>query len=209
MSRSPLRALFGSSLQRRLVLALLAILLLGGAAASLGLYVVAMRQQGEIFDERLRALSFNLPVEAMLEMPRGANDASADGIVVQVWRTDGTLLWTSEAQPAPISTQIGMADVEYGDERWRSFTRVVLSSGLVLQPRLAEPWKTMPVIQRAFCLTACSKVSGKCSRTQITRLVALLRPKPSSRNGESVRSRTLKRANTSLIPFCLRRKPMS
>lgn len=128
-----LRALLGPSLQRRLALALLAVLLAGGAFASLGLYWLAMRQQGEIFDERLRALSFNLPVEAMLEMPRGVNDESADGIVVQVWRGDGTLLWTSEAQPAPISTQIGMSDVAYGDDRWRSFTRIVRPSGLVLQ----------------------------------------------------------------------------
>jgi len=133
MTRNFLRILFGTSLQRRLVLALLAVLLVGGAFASLGLYWLAMRQQGEIFDERLRALSFNLPVEAMLEMPRGVNDEAADGIVVQVWRSDGTLLWTSEARPAPISTQIGMSDVAYGNDRWRSFTRIVRPSGLVLQ----------------------------------------------------------------------------
>lgn len=113
-------------------MALLAILLVAGACASLGLYWLGMRQQGEIFDERLRVLSFNLPVTALLQMPRGANDNSADGIVVQVWRVDGTLLWTSEARAAPISTRIGMTDVEYADERWRSFTRVV-PGGLVLQ----------------------------------------------------------------------------
>src|SRR5690606_21440571 len=73
-----------SSLRKRLVMALLAILLVAGACASLGLYWLGMRQQGEIFDERLRVLSFNLPVTALLQMPRGANDNSADGIVVQV-----------------------------------------------------------------------------------------------------------------------------
>ena len=40
-----LRALLGPSLQRLLALALLAVLLAGGAVASLGLYWLAMRQR--------------------------------------------------------------------------------------------------------------------------------------------------------------------
>ncbi|MCC2657012.1 MAG: integral rane sensor signal transduction histidine kinase [Panacagrimonas sp.] len=120
------------SLRRRLVLALLAVLVLGGALASAGLYALAFRQQGEVFDERLRALSFNLPVEAMLQMPRSVEDETAEGIVVQIWRRDGVLLWSSGRRPAPISTQIGMVDLEIAGERWRSFTRLVRDD-LVLQ----------------------------------------------------------------------------
>lgn len=120
------------SLRRRLVLALLAVLVLGGAMASAGLYALAFRQQGEVFDERLRALSFNLPVEAMLQMPRVVEDETAEGIVVQIWRRDGVLLWSSGRRPAPISAQIGMADLEIAGERWRSFTRLVRDD-LVLQ----------------------------------------------------------------------------
>lgn len=122
----------GASLRRRLVLALLAVLVTGGALASAGLYTLAFRQQGEVFDERLRALSFNLPVEAMLQMPRVVEDESAEGIVVQIWRRDGVLLWSSSRRLAPISSQIGMVDLEVAGERWRSFTRLVRED-LVLQ----------------------------------------------------------------------------
>lgn len=124
--------LAAGSLRRRLVLALLAVLVLGGALASAGLYALAFRQQGEVFDERLRALSFNLPVEAMLQMPRAVEDESAEGIVVQIWRRDGVLLWSSGRRPAPIAAEIGMADLEIAGERWRSFTRLVRDD-LVLQ----------------------------------------------------------------------------
>lgn len=121
-----------ASLRRRLVLALLAVLVAGGALASAGLYAMAFRQQGEVFDERLRALSFNLPVEAMLQMPRVVEDEAAEGIVVQIWRRDGVLLWSSGRRPAPISARIGMYDLEVAGERWRSFTRLVRDD-LVLQ----------------------------------------------------------------------------
>lgn len=121
-----------ASLRKRLVVALLVVLVAGGSLASAGLYVVAMRQQGELFDERLRALSFNLPVEAMLQMPREVEEQSKDGIVVQIWRRDGVLLWTSGRRPAPISNALGMADVNAAGERWRSFSRLVRQD-LVLQ----------------------------------------------------------------------------
>jgi two-component system OmpR family sensor kinase len=124
--------ILGASLRRRLVLALLAVLVMGGALASAGLYALAINQQGKVFDERLRALSFNLPVEAMLQMPRSVEDASVEGIVVQIWRRDGVLLWSSSRRPAPISARIGMTDLEIAGERWRSFTRIVRGD-LVLQ----------------------------------------------------------------------------
>jgi signal transduction histidine kinase len=114
------------SLRRAMLLWLVPMFLLVGAASATFSYLSYCRMVGEFMDDQMQQLGQSIAAQGDHMIPPAQ---SADRIrywgayVIQVWAPDGRLQGTSWSQlDAPLQAQTGFHDVSANDSRWRLYT---------------------------------------------------------------------------------------
>mgnify|MGYP002780730081 CR=1 FL=1 len=114
-----------TSLRSRLVAALIAALLVAGAAASLASYHSARTEVNELLDEELRQVALSLREYALLDLTR-INKSGIDPqhrVMVQVWEMAGGVIYLSNGTtPLPLAARPGYSTFSHDGREWRTYT---------------------------------------------------------------------------------------
>jgi two-component system OmpR family sensor kinase len=142
------------SIRRSLLVWLLSSVLAGGIGAAGVVFVQARIEVNDIFDYQLRQLALTLRDRSFF--PGGFDDAltgeEALDFVIQVWASDGTLLYASPPHvTVPNAVQLGFGEVAAGGVRWRTFgtqqrgLTIQVAQPLSVRNRLAftAAWRTL------------------------------------------------------------------
>jgi two-component system OmpR family sensor kinase len=113
------------SLRRRLLFALLGVVLLAGLAASAATYYSARSEVGALLDEELRQVALSLREHALLNL--GILAPSTEDfdrrVVVQIWDRFGLTVYLSNSEtPLPLTRTAGYSTIQYEGREWRMFT---------------------------------------------------------------------------------------
>lgn len=150
------RWVLGHSIERRLLVWILAALSLGAAALVGVSYRVTLEEMDEIFDENLRhvalaAASFHRfepgaspPTRIELPtLPHVYEESDEFDFVMLTWTRDGQPGFASEAGVRlPLASTPGLAKVHSGGEDWHVYT-IVLSNGVIQAAQRASSRKTL------------------------------------------------------------------
>jgi signal transduction histidine kinase len=122
------------SLRRRLLFALLGVVLAAGLVASAAAYRFARAEISALLDEELRQVALSLREHAVLDL--SAFNARSDDferrVVVQIWDRDGFTFYLSNVStPLPLSRRPGFATLEHEGREWRMYT--LQSGGQTIQ----------------------------------------------------------------------------
>ena len=127
-----------TSIRRRLLAGLLAVVLCAGLIAALGVYLQARREANELFDYQLRQMALSLRDQTFDPFAAAAppDIGEAFDFVIQVWDRDGSRLYYSQPHPAlPNRARLGYDTVSTPDGQWRVFS--LQQRGLTFQ--VAQP----------------------------------------------------------------------
>ncbi len=127
------------SIQRRLLLSVIAVLAIGIAVTGGIVYRQAQDEANDLFDLQLRQIAQSIPVRLYGAMSPQALDAigSGENVIVRIWNRFGGLVYGSHPEivlPQPV--QLGLTTVSTPEGRWRVFASVV-DNNLVLE--VAQP----------------------------------------------------------------------
>ncbi len=139
------------SIQRRLLISLLAVLLAGALATGLIVYREAREEANVLFDYQLRQVAQSLPSEAFraLIAPRAGLPGVEDGVVVQIWNLRGERLYLSHPESQlPEQAELGFADVKSPQGEWRIYS--ALFQDVVIQ--VAQPMRVRRELAAAVAL---------------------------------------------------------
>ncbi len=127
-----------SSIRRQLLLWLLSGLMLGVAAAGLGIYQQTLAEANALFDEHLKQMAASLPNEAFSPLPplQLEDQGIDDGLVVQIWDRDGQQLYFSHpGSLLPQRAELGFSTVVTERGRWRVYSALEHNNAVqVAQP---------------------------------------------------------------------------
>ncbi len=129
-----------SSIRRRLLGGLVAVLIVALAIAAGGVYFQARAELDELFDYQLRQLALSLRDRPFGEIAAGPSaDAQEDfDFVIQVWSTEGVRLYYSHPSAAlPQRAQLGYVTIVTGQGDWRVFS--AQQGGVTVQ--VAQPMR--------------------------------------------------------------------
>jgi len=128
------------SIRRALLVWLLLGLLLGVAAAAVGIYLRAREEANALFDYQLREMAASLSGAPFASAPAGLPgvDNGDDALVVQIWDRNGVQLYLSQPQRMlPQYAQLGFTNLRTDSGEWRAFS--VLAGNQVVQ--VAQPMR--------------------------------------------------------------------
>jgi two-component system OmpR family sensor kinase len=127
-----------TSIRRRLLAGLLAVVLCAGLIAAFAVYLQARREANELFDYQLRQMALSLRDQTFDPFAAAAppDIGEAFDFVIQVWNRDGSRLYYSQPHPAlPNRARLGYETVSTSDGQWRVFS--LQQRGLTFQ--VAQP----------------------------------------------------------------------
>jgi two-component system OmpR family sensor kinase len=127
-----------TSIRRRLLAGLLAVVLCAGLIAAFAVYLQARREANELFDYQLRQMALSLRDQTFDPFAAAAppDIGEAFDFVIQVWDRDGSRLYYSQPHPAlPNRARLGYETVSTSDGQWRVFS--LQQRGLTFQ--VAQP----------------------------------------------------------------------
>lgn len=127
-----------TSIRRRLLAGLLAVVFCAGLIAAFGVYLQARREANELFDYQLRQMALSLRDQTFDPFAAAAPpDIGEDfDFVIQVWGRDGVRLYYSQPHPdLPNRARLGYETVATPDGQWRVFS--LQQRGLTFQ--VAQP----------------------------------------------------------------------
>ena len=127
-----------TSIRRRLLAGLLAVVLCAGLITAFGVYLQARREVNELFDYQLRQMALSLRDQTFDPFAAAAPpDIGEDfDFVIQVWGRDGARLYFSQPHPdLPNRARLGYETVATPDGQWRVFS--LQQRGLTFQ--VAQP----------------------------------------------------------------------
>ena len=127
-----------TSIRRRLLAGLLAVVLCAGLIAAFAVYLQARREANELFDYQLRQMALSLRDQTFDPFAAAAppDIGEAFDFVIQVWDRDGSRLYFSQPHPAlPNRARLGYETVSTPDGQWRVFS--LQQRGLTFQ--VAQP----------------------------------------------------------------------
>lgn len=129
-----------SSIRRRLLGGLVAVLVAALAIAATAVYVQARAELDELFDYQLRQLALSLRDRAfegiVVAVPNGAQEDF--DFAIQVWSSEGVRLYYSHPRALlPEHAQLGYLTIRSGDEDWRIYS--VQQHGVTVQ--VAQPMR--------------------------------------------------------------------
>jgi two-component system OmpR family sensor kinase/two-component system sensor histidine kinase QseC len=126
-----------NSVRRRLLFALLALVVAVDGLAGLLSYQRALQSTGSLFDYQLRQMALSLREQgpAVDELRIGAPDPDFD-FMVEIWSQNGAPIYRSRDEPLAGSAPLGFNDLSIDNQSWRAFAlqtgqRVIL---------VAQPW---------------------------------------------------------------------
>jgi two-component system OmpR family sensor kinase len=116
------------SIQRRLLLSVIAVLVIGIATTGGIVYRQARDEANELFDLQLRQIAQTIPVRLFGSMTPEALDqvGSGENVVVRIWNRVGGLVYGSHSNvilPRPV--QLGLTTVTTTQTEWRVFAALV------------------------------------------------------------------------------------
>jgi two-component system OmpR family sensor kinase len=126
------------SIRRSLLVWLLSSVLAGGIGAAAVVFVQARIEVNDIFDYQLRQLALTLRDRTYFphDFAGGLTGEESLDVVIQVWASDGTLLYVTPANMAiPNAVQLGFGEVVAQGSRWRTYA--TQQRGLTIQ--VAQP----------------------------------------------------------------------
>lgn len=127
-----------TSIRRRLLAGLLAVVFCAGLIAAFGVYLQARREANELFDYQLRQMALSLRDQTFDPFAAAPPpDIGEDfDFVIQVWGRDGVRLYYSQPHPdLPNRARLGYETVATPDGQWRVFS--LQQRGLTFQ--VAQP----------------------------------------------------------------------
>ena len=127
-----------TSIRRRLLAGLLAVVFCAGLIAAFGVYLQARREANELFDYQLKQMALSLRDQTFDPFAATAPpDIGGDfDFVIQVWGRDGVRLYYSQPHPGlPNRARLGYETVATPDGQWRVFS--LQQRGLTFQ--VAQP----------------------------------------------------------------------
>ena len=129
---------FGDSIQRRLLLSMIAVVVAGIVVTGGVVYRQARDEANALFDLQLRQVAATIPVRAFATMGAEVYEDVEDraGVVVRIWDRFGQFVYSSHPEvPLPRSAQLGLTTVATARGDWRVFAAVVDANLLeVAQP---------------------------------------------------------------------------
>ena len=139
------------SIQRRLLVWLLAVLLAGALATGAIVYQEARDEANALFDYQLRQIAQSLPARAFgpLTAPRAGLPQAEDGVVVQIWSLDGERLYLSHPDShLPAQAELGFSSEVTSEGDWRTYA--ALFQDVVIQ--VAQPMRVRRELAAAVAL---------------------------------------------------------
>jgi two-component system OmpR family sensor kinase len=127
-----------TSIRRSLLVWLLSSVLAGGIGAAAVVFVQARIEVNDVFDYQLRQLALTLRDRTFFpgDFADSLTGEEALDVVIQVWASDGTLLYVSPANMSvPNAVQLGFGQVTAQGARWRTYA--TQQRGLTIQ--VAQP----------------------------------------------------------------------
>ena len=119
---------FGDSIQRRLLLSMIAVVVAGIVVTGGVVYRQARDEANALFDLQLRQVAATIPVRAFATMGAEIDEGVEDraGVVVRIWDRTGQFVYSSHPEvPLPRSAQLGLTTVATVRGDWRVFAAVV------------------------------------------------------------------------------------
>jgi len=139
-----------TSIRRRLLVGLLAVVLCAGIIAALGVYLQARREANELFDYQLKQMALSLRDQTFDPLATGSPtvDEGFD-FAIQVWGNDGVRLYYSRPRAdLPNRARLGYETVSTPEGLWRVFS--LQQRGLVFQ--VAQPMSVRNELAAAAAL---------------------------------------------------------
>ncbi len=116
------------SIQRRLLLSIIAVMVAGIAITGAVVYRQARDEANALFDMQLRQFSASLPVRAfgaLAPQAPGVPQAGED-VVIRIWNRFGVFVYSSHADvPLPAHVELGLTTVSTSAGDWRVFAAMV------------------------------------------------------------------------------------
>ena len=110
------------SIRTRLSLLLLLAAVLAALAIGAITYRHTLKENEDLFDYQLRQIALSLRDQGVVPVPRLGPDDEPLDVVVQIWKTDGTVLYLSQPDnPIFARVVLGFTDVDAGNRRWRVY----------------------------------------------------------------------------------------
>lgn len=129
-----------TSIRRRLLGGLLAVVLCAGLLAAFAVFVQARREASDLFDYQLKQMALSLRDQTFNPFAAAAPPDIAENFdfVIQVWSTDGVRLYYSQPHPElPNRARLGYETVTTPEGQWRVFS--LQQRGLTFQ--VAQPMR--------------------------------------------------------------------
>lgn len=122
-----------TSIRRRLLIGLLAVVLCAGMIAAFGVYLQARREANELFDYQLKQMALSLRDQTFGQFAEGSPTVEQDfDFAIQVWGNDGVRLYYSRPHAdLPNRARLGYETVSTPEGSWRVFS--VQQRGLIFQ----------------------------------------------------------------------------
>ena len=139
------------SIQRRLVISLIAVLVAAIAVTGAVVYRQARDEANALFDAQLRQLAASLPVRAFGALaPEAAGVPNGDDdVVIRIWNRFGVFVYSSHPDASlPLTAQLGYATVPTASGDWRTFAGV--SGDSVVE--VAQPMRVRRVLAAQVAL---------------------------------------------------------
>ena len=139
------------SIQRRLLLALLAVLLLGAVVTALVVFHEARAEANVLFDDQLRQIAQSLPSQLVQPgtTPRTSLGNDVDGVVVQIYNLNGERLYLSRADALlPQRIVLGFSNGASPQGDWRIYSALFVDDVI----EVAQPMRVRSELAAAVAL---------------------------------------------------------
>jgi two-component system OmpR family sensor kinase len=139
------------SIQRRLLLALLAVLLLGAVVTALVVFHEARAEANVLFDDQLRQIAQSLPAQLVQPgtTPRDSVGNDVDGVVVQIYNLSGERLYLSRPDALlPNRIVLGFSTGVSPQGEWRIYSALFVDDVI----EVAQPMRVRSELAAAVAL---------------------------------------------------------
>jgi two-component system OmpR family sensor kinase len=139
------------SIQRRLLLALLLVLLLGAVVTALVVFHEARAEANVLFDEQLRQIAQSLPSQLVQPgtTPRSSVGNDIDGVVVQIYNLNGERLYLSHPDALlPPRIVLGFSNGASTQGEWRVYSALFVDNVI----EVAQPMRVRSELAAAVAL---------------------------------------------------------
>ncbi len=143
--------MIGHSIQRRLLLALLAILLIGAALTACVVFYEARDEANVLFDYQLKQIAQSLPAQLVQSQstPQASVGDENDGVVVQIFNLNGQRLYLSQPNAQlPARIELGFSNGLSAQGEWRVYSALFVDDVI----EVAQPMRVRNELAAAVAL---------------------------------------------------------